>query len=97
MFTINQVTEQIQKVEGFLVRIENHNGRKIRSDRGGLMPYGFRKATRNNITIRSWIKKRFKFIYRNPELVVVVMKPNGDQYGDLTRLKTVRNDWKEVG
>lgn len=96
MYTIGQVESQIKASEKFPVRIQHSaSGRKVRSDRDGYMPYGFRTASWNRITIRTWIKKRFRFLYRDPNITCVILNPDGEEYGDLTRLSTVRRDWKE--
>jgi hypothetical protein len=93
-YSVKQVTKQIEMAEKFPVAFVHDSGRRVRSDRANMIPYGFKKAIQN-MTIASWKKQRIDMLYEGLEFHVAVLNPDGDEYGDRTMLNTVRRDWED--
>lgn len=75
--TIESIAKQIQRIEGFAVRILGPgNGRAVRSDRTkGLHSYGFEKAAWDTFTVAKRKKERFNAEF--PKFDVKVLARNG--------------------
>ena len=74
MVTVREVEDEIFTVEGFKVRI-CRDGKKVRSDHGGLEQYRFSKAGYGTWTVSDWKENRFFKYYT--EFDIEVLTSNG--------------------
>ena len=88
MAQVNSVENQIERVEGFAVRILWPDGRDVRSDKEGVPGYPFERAAKDALTVFEWKQLRFQSTY--PGYKVEVLDGHGNPVGGNTKLATVR-------
>jgi hypothetical protein len=88
--TIKQVENRILEVEGFAVRIRHGRDRRdVRSDKGNLRQYGYKRALKHSKTVKDWRDGRFARTYQG--FVVEVLHADGRPAHGRTLLGTVRD------
>ena len=94
MATIKQVEKRISEVEGFDVRIRHgRDKRDVRSDKGNVKQYGFKRALKHSKNVREWCDGRFATTY--PGYAVDVLDSSGRKAHGRTLLATVRDSYLE--
>lgn len=74
MATVKEIEEKIYQVEGFIVRF-CRDGKRVRSDCGGIQEYSFLKAGYGTWSVSDWKDNRFYKKYR--EFDVEVLESDG--------------------
>lgn len=93
MATIRQVEEKILDVEGFKVHVLHaQGGRDVRSDRGRMPAYPYKRALKGSKSVSDW--RNGRFTQRYPGFCVRVLKADGrtPAHGR-TLLSTVRDTY----
>lgn len=94
MATIKQVEKRIFDVEGFKVRIRHgRDSRDVRSDKGSVKQYGYRRALKHSKRVTDWRDGRFARTY--PGFGVDVLDAEGRAAHGRTLLGTVRDSYLE--
>jgi hypothetical protein len=92
--TIKQVEKRIYDVEGFNVRVRHgRDSRDVRSDKGRVKQYGYRRALKHSKRVSDWRDGRFARTY--PGFVVDVLHADGRVAHGRTLLGTVRDSYLE--
>jgi hypothetical protein len=90
--TIRQVEQRIRDVEGFKVRIRyGRDSRDVRSDKGKVKQYTYRRALKNSKTVKDWRDGRFARTY--PGFTVEVLHSGNEVAHGRTLLGTVRDGY----
>jgi hypothetical protein len=87
------VEHQIERVEGFAVRILWPSRRDVRSDKAGIPGYVFVRAAKADFTVFEWKQQRFQAAY--PGYIVEVLDGHGRAVGGNTKLATVRASYAD--
>lgn len=92
MATIKQVEKRIVDVEGFNVRMRHgRDSRDVRSDKGNVKQYGFKRALKHSKSVKDWRDGRFARTY--PGFVVDVLDAHDRVAHGRTLLGTVRDGY----
>lgn len=87
--TIRSVESQIQRLEGFAVRIRHgRDGRDVRSDKAKIPGYDYQRQLDGAKTVRQWRDGRFRRRY--PGFEVDVIRADGHVAHGGTLLATLR-------
>lgn len=89
---LQMLEEQIETVEGFKVGIDFWPDQWIAVEQPD--PYPYQRAAAGSTTAAGWRKTRFWKNY--PDYEVVVLRPGGDRVAGQTRLRTLRELWREA-
>jgi len=88
MATVKDVEEQIQRVEGFKVKIRWHNGADVRSTYSHLLPYPYDWNASDEWTVQEWKDERFTIWYAG--FKVDALRHGDKRVGPQTRLRNLR-------
>ncbi len=92
MATIQQVERRIFDVEGFEVRLRHGRDRRdVRSDKGSIKQYRFKRALKHSKSVKEWRDGRFAETYMG--FVVDVLHSDGRVAHGRTLLGTVRDSY----
>lgn len=91
--TVQDVEENIRKIEQFGVRFRRSDGGDSRADVILQKEYDYIHRARNNWTVEEWKKKRFKPLYKKFE--VDILFRNGKSAPDNIELSEVRITYLE--
>jgi hypothetical protein len=90
--TIKQVEARIAHVEGFNVRIRHgRDGRDVRSDKGNVKQYSFKRALKHSKSVKDWREGRFVRSY--PGYAVEVLRADGSVAHGRSLLGNVRDGY----
>lgn len=94
MATIEQLERRISEVEGFRLRIRHGRDRRdVRSDKGNVRQYGYKRALKHSRNVKEWRNGRFARAY--PGFVVDVLHADGRTAHGRTLLGKVRDGYLE--
>ena len=90
---LSTIEKEIRDFEGFNVNFLYRNGRNIRSDKKGFLPYktAFSKKAAHSMRVTQWKQNRFEKLY--PAYKVNVLYADGNTVRGNTKLGTVRETY----
>ena len=72
MTTVRSIETQIERLEGFRVKLRPLQGRDVRGDTSKLASYPYRRAARERFSVSEWSKKRFSANYQGYDVDVLL-------------------------
>lgn len=92
MATVEQLERRIFEVERFRIRIRHGRDRRdVRSDKGNVRQYGYKRALKRSKSVNQWRKERFAPAY--PGFIVEVLDADEKVAHGLTLLGNVRDSY----